>query len=58
MAGGQNFAPRVWIALLRTRKVYAFLARITIRTFLCSRISQDLTRFMLGFAEDMQLLTA
>lgn len=55
---GSTFALRVLIALLRPVKMYAFLARITIRTFLCSRISQDLTRFMLDSAEDMQLLTA
>lgn len=40
---GKIFAPRAVIALLRPIEMHMFLAGITIRTFLCSGISQDLT---------------
>lgn len=57
VAVGQYLCSRAIDCTLRPITMYAFLAKITIRTFLCSGISQDLTRFMLGSVEDLQLLT-
>lgn len=60
MAGGQYLCSEGidCNAVLGPIKMHAFLARITIRMFLCSRISRDLTRFLLGSVEDMQLWIA